>query len=85
MSFKDVWNKASYIFNRRQKIRLVWLLLILFAEIFLELLGVVSVYPFIALMLSPGMIQENRLLSILYDVCGARSNNEFFMLMALRT
>ncbi len=82
MSFKDVWNKASYIFNRRQKIRLVWLLLILFAEIFLELLGVVSVYPFIALMLSPGMIQENRLLSILYDVCGARSNNEFFMLMA---
>ena len=83
MSFKDVWNKASYIFNRRQKIRLVWLLLILFAEIFLELLGVVSVYPFIALMLSPGMIQENRLLSILYDVCGARSNNEFFMLMAL--
>ena len=82
MSFKDVWNKASYIFNRRQKIRLVWLLLILFAEIFLELLGVVSVYPLIALMLSPGMIQENRLLSILYDVCGARSNNEFFMLMA---
>ena len=82
MSFKDVWNKASYIFNRRQKIRLVWLLLILFAEIFLELLGVVSVYPFIALMLSPGMIQENQLLSMLYDLCGARSNNEFFMLMA---
>ena len=83
MSFKDVWEKASYIFNRKQKIRLVWLVMILFAEIFLELLGVISVYPFIALILNPNMIQENRLLLMAYQISGAENNNDFFMIMAL--
>lgn len=83
MSFKDVWEKASYIFNRKQKIRLVWLVMILFAEIFLELLGVISVYPFIALILNPNMIQENRLLLMAYQISGAENNNDFFMIMAI--
>lgn len=83
MSFKDVWEKASYIFNRKQKIRLVWLVMILFAEIFLELLGVISVYPFIALILNPNMIHENRLLLMAYEISGVENNNDFFMIMAL--
>ncbi len=82
MSFRDVWNKTGYIFNRKQKIRLIWLALILFAEIFLELLGVISVYPFIALILNPGMIQQHRLLQGLYDLSGAGSDHDFFMMMA---
>jgi len=82
MSFKDVWDKADYIFNRKQKIRLVWLILILFAEIFLELLGVISVYPFIALILNPGMIHDNRWLSMAYEVSGVQNNNDFFLIMA---
>ncbi len=83
MSFHDVWSKAGYIFNRRQKIRLVWLVMILFAEIFLELLGVISVYPFIALILNPNMIQSNQLLHKFYEVTGVQNNNDFFMVMAL--
>lgn len=82
MSFKDVWDKAGYIFDRKQKIRLVWLIMILFAEIFLELLGVISVYPFIALILNPNMIHDNKWLSMAYDVSGVQNNNDFFMFMA---
>ena len=82
MSFKDVWDKAGYIFDRKQKIRLVWLIMILFAEIFLELLGVISVYPFIALILNPNMIHDNKWLSMAYDISGVQNNNDFFMFMA---
>lgn len=79
---KDVWKKAGYIFDGRQKIRLVWLVIILFAEIFLELLGVVSVFPFISLILSPDMIRQNRWLSEIYDISGVKNNEDFFLLMA---
>lgn len=82
MSFKDVWDKAGYIFDRKQKIRLVWLIMILFAEIFLELLGVISVYPFIALILNPNMIHDNKWLSMAYEISGVQNNNDFFMIMA---
>ncbi len=82
MGIKDIWKKANYIFDHRQKMRLFGMLLILFAEVFLELLGVITVYPFIALILDPGMIQENSLLLWLYNFLNVKSNNDFFLIVA---
>ncbi len=82
-TFSEICRKSLYIFDRRQKRRLVFMILISFMEVAFELAGVVSVYPFIALILNPGMIQSNAVLRFLYQVSGCRSNEAFFALVAL--
>lgn len=52
-------------------------------ETVLELFGVVSVYPFIALVLSPDMIEGNALLRWLYCASGVENNSQFFILIAI--
>lgn len=83
MLVRDILRKIRFIFDAKQKRRLVWLLFILFAEIILELLGVVSVYPFIALILNPSMIQTNAALAFVYRVLGVKTNQDFFLLLAV--
>lgn len=82
-SIRSVWHKCMYIFDRHQKLRLIGLLLMLFFETILELVGVISVYPFIALILSPSMIETNRVIHWLYCAVGVEDTNQFFVLVAL--
>ena len=82
-TLNTIWKKCAYIFDRHQKLRLVGLLLMLLFETVLELLGVVSVYPFIALVLSPDMIEGNALLRWLYCASGVENNSQFFILIAI--
>lgn len=78
----QVWTKSMYIFNKRQKARLGGLIVILIVEALFELAGVVSVYPFIALVLNPDMINSNVGLRWLYDLSGCKSDISFFTLIA---
>lgn len=78
-----IWKKSMYIFNHRQKLRLVGLSVILFMETVFELLGVISVYPFIALILNPAMIQTNAVLRFIYEASGCKTNESFFLLVAI--
>ena len=71
-----------YIFDKRQKLRLGGLLIMLFIETLLELVGVISVYPFITLVLAPEMVETNVLLKKLYVLSGVKDNNQFFILVA---
>jgi len=82
-NIKAIWQKCMYIFDRRQKIRLVGLLLMLFMETVLELVGVISIYPFLALILSPSMIETNPMLHWLYESLNCQDNNQFFVLVAI--
>lgn len=82
-TFTEICRKSLYIFDRRQKRRLAVMILISFMEVAFELAGVVSVYPFIALILNPGMIRTNAFLCFLYQASGCRSNEAFFALVAL--
>ncbi len=80
---KDIYAKISYIFTKRQKKQLLGMIAILIGEAILELTGVISIYPFIAVMLSPEMIHTNKMLSYFYDALGVKSNNEFFVWIAI--
>lgn len=60
---KDIYNKVSYIFTKKQKYQLVGMISILLLEAILELIGITSIYPFIAVILNQDMIQSNRFLS----------------------
>ena len=81
--FIEICKKSYYIFNHRQRIRLVFLVLASVAEVLFELSGVVSVYPLIALMMNPGLITDNSLLHAVYLFLGCRSNESFFILVAV--
>lgn len=78
----QIWTQSMYIFNRKQKTRLGWLIVILIIEALFELAGVISVYPFIALVLNPNMIQNNKWLKWLYNITGCADNITFFSLVA---
>lgn len=80
---KDIWMKTSYIFTKGQKRQLVGMIALLIAEAFVELLGVVSIYPFIGVVLSQDQIQSNPYLHKVYELFHMESNNEFLMMMAL--
>ena len=79
----EIWEKSLYIFDRKQKVRLVGLTAILFMETIFELLGVISVYPFIALILNPSMVQTNAFLHFFYVKIGFSSNEAFFVFIAV--
>lgn len=83
LQIKEIFEKSFYIFNHRQKIRLACLIFILFMETVFELLGVISVYPFIALILNPAMIETNKMLNLLYTITGCNSKESFFVLVAV--
>lgn len=80
---KDIYAKINYIFTKNQKKQLIGMMVILVAEALLELTGVISIYPFIAVMLNPQMIQTNAALRFFYDFLGMESNNSFFMFIAV--
>ena len=64
---QDIWTKIDYIFTKKQKRQLLGMIGILLGEAVLELTGVVSIYPFIAVMLSPQMIHTNPALTFFYQ------------------
>lgn len=75
--------KLRYIFNRRDKIKLVILLLMIIVGSFLELSGVAAFMPFIEIVMSPGNILENKWLSILYNVLHFPSSEHFLAFLAV--
>lgn len=83
INIKDYWSKAMYIFNQKQKLRLIGLAITLVFDTIFELLGVISIYPFIALVLSPEMVETNSAIHRLYVLCGEPDINIFFVIVAL--
>lgn len=82
-TLKDIFQKSKYILDDTQKRRLFRLIFIQIGDTLMELLGVISIYPFISLVLSPQIIETNKLLNWLYNVSGVTTNEVFFLLVAL--
>ncbi len=87
---KNVFKKLS---NLIKKIRIIiapqekWQLLVLFASILLtalfQTLGVVSILPFMSIVMQPGTIESNRWLNWLYNSLGFTSVNSFIIFMGI--
>lgn len=80
---KQIWNKMISVFSRKQKIRLFFLSCILVFDTIFELLGIISVYPFIALVLDPDMINTNTLINYVYEKMGRPEHRIFFLVVAV--
>lgn len=63
-------NKLRYIFNHKEKVQLLGILVVVVIGSFMELLGVSVFMPFIQILLDPTSIQTNELLNYFYTMFG---------------
>ncbi len=75
--------KTLQILNRKERVQLLLLLLLIIATAFTQTLGVVSVMPFIGLIMDPGIIFENRYLLWSYQSFGFTDINSFIIFAGL--
>ena len=59
-------NKLNYIFSKRDKVRLVLLMIMMMIGSVLELMGVTIFMPFINIIMEPEQIRENEILAFFY-------------------
>ena len=75
--------ELRYIFDRRQKISLLLLLIAIGIGTFLELMGVTAIMPFIEVVMNPEAIQKKWYLAVLYNGLGFQTSVEFMIFLAL--
>lgn len=64
--------KIFFLFNRKEKKKIFFLLFLILIVSILDVLGVASILPFIAVLANPGIVESNQLLSFLFQ------NSNFF-------
>ena len=75
--------KTLQILNRKERLQLLLLLLVIIATAFTQTLGVISVMPFIGLIMDPGIIFENQYLLRAYQGLGFADVNSFIIFAGL--
>ncbi|MCR5502110.1 MAG: hypothetical protein K6F53_03815, partial [Lachnospiraceae bacterium] len=75
--------KLSYIFNRKDKWKLLGLLFMIIIGSFLELSGVAAFMPFIKVITDMEIIYENPYLSRIYELFRMTSGEQFLAFMAM--
>lgn len=80
---KSSWEKYRYIFNRKQKIQIVLLLIGIFIGTILELAGVSIIMPFINAVMKPEMLHEEWYFIVLDNAFGLKSDTDFIIFIAI--
>ena len=75
--------KLSFILNRHQKIRLIILLIMIFAGSFVELLGVSAILPLVSAVTDPDIIHTNSRYAMLCALLGTDDIRTFILYTAL--
>lgn len=78
-----MWKKLNFIFNRRQKIEIILLWIIIVIGAFAELLGVSVIMPFTQVVLDSSVIHTNRYYSSIYNLLGLESDKQFMIFMVI--
>ena len=79
----DTLNKINYIFSKKEKIQMVFMLLIILIGAFWELLGVSIVMPVIQVIMSPSSIHETEYLEFFYSGMHFDTETHFMIFLAL--
>lgn len=79
----DILKKFSYLLDRREKIQVIGLFVLLLMGGFLEMLGVGFVVPFISLISNPQLIEERENFKTLYTIVGSPSVETFFLYLGM--
>ena len=75
--------KITSLFIGKEKVYLAGLLFSMFVMGLLEVIGVASIAPFIAVVSDPGVIHENYYLSWFYEYSNAGSDHKFLIILGL--
>nr|MCR5107597.1 ABC transporter ATP-binding protein [Lachnospiraceae bacterium] len=75
--------KINYIFDKKQKIALIGLFLIIFIGTGLELLGVTAILPLVSVVAAPETIDNNKYLSMIKEMLNIESARSFILFLAL--
>ena len=70
MIWSENVKKINYVLDKRQKINLCILLVIIFIGAFVELLGVSAILPIVNIALNPSYIDEKWYLVLIWDIMG---------------
>ncbi len=80
---QQIWRKAYAILTRREQ-RTAWAILALMvASSFLEVVGIVSVVPFLSVLENPAWINSNSALSTMYRLGGFDSSQDFMVMLGI--
>ncbi len=80
---KNMIRKLNYIFDKKQKIGLIWTLVVIIIGAFLELMGISIIYPFIDLAMSSDWNREGTLYAQIADVLNIQTRENFLVFMAI--
>ncbi|MCM1125468.1 MAG: ABC transporter ATP-binding protein/permease [Lachnospiraceae bacterium] len=75
--------KLAYIFNKKEKIKLLFLMIMIIIGSFIELMGVAAFMPFITAITDESAVSENRILSLVYGILNEPEQKEFLAAMAI--
>ena len=67
------------LFNRREKVQMLGIFLLMLISGFLEMLGLGMIFPFIGMVTNPKIIHENHLLNFFYDILSFQSVQNFLI------
>lgn len=75
--------KLFYIFNRRQKIEIIFLVIMIVIGAVFELLGITAILPFITIAMNPSQTFDNERLFYLYSILEFDSINDFLAFISI--
>ncbi len=79
----DTLRKLGYIFNKKQKVKIFFLVIIIIGGALCELLGVTAILPFIDVVVSPDSVYTNKYLNYFYNFFHMTSTNMFLVLLTI--
>jgi type IV secretory pathway component VirB8 len=68
MSYAQIYTKLYHLLNKQEKRNARWLLVLMLATALVEVGGVASIMPFVALLSDPGVVQTNTYLAKAYAI-----------------
>jgi ATP-binding cassette, subfamily B, bacterial PglK len=74
---------ALSIFNKKEKLYLAGIFILMFVTLFSEAAGISLIYPFLAVVTKPELIGSNEFLSFLFNSLGFQSNLYFITFMGI--
>lgn len=79
----DLIKKLRYIFNKQQKLKFIFLFIIMFIGALFELVGVSLILPFVQIVMEPNIIEQNKIMKTIYEYFNIHSINHFLLIIAI--
>lgn len=80
---RDLYRKLAVILDKRERQLAVFVLLLTIIAAVIEVLGVASIMPFMAVLANPEIITTNAFLSYLYDILNFQSTDTFLFFLGV--